>query len=70
MATSARRHLATSPFKRDPEPVIEVYAVDDMVSHDSYGMGKVVHVDSAAVMVDFRSQTVRVKSPYTKMSKL
>ena len=51
MTTSAapRRHLASSPFKPDPEPTIEHYEVDDLVSHDSYGMGRVLHVEGAAV---------------------
>ena len=72
MTTPARprRHLASSPFQPDPEPVIEEFAVDDLVSHDSYGMGRVVNVEGAAVTVDFRSQTVRVPSPFRKMSRL
>jgi hypothetical protein len=70
MTTSARRHLASSPFKPDPEPTIEQYALDDLVSHDSYGLGRVIQVEGAAVTVDFRSQTVRVKSPFHKMARL
>ena len=70
MNTPARRHLASSPFKREPEPVIEQYDVDDLVSHDSYGMGRVLNVEAAAVTVDFRTQTVRIPSPFRKMSKL
>ena len=70
MNTPARRHLASSPFKREPEPVIEQYDVDDLVSHDSYGMGRVLNVEAAAVTVDFRTQTVRIPSPYRKMSRL
>jgi hypothetical protein len=65
-----RRHLASSPFKPDPVPTIEQYEVDDLVSHDAYGMGRVLHVEEAAVTVDFRSQTVRIVSPFHKMSKL
>jgi hypothetical protein len=72
MATSAgpRRHLATSPFRPDPEPTVEQYAINDLVSHDSYGMGRVIHVEAAAVTVDFRSQTVRIASPFRKMTRL
>ena len=66
----ARRHLVGSPFKRDPEPTIEQYAVDDLVSHDSYGMGRVIQVEEAAVTVDFRSQKVRITSPFHKMARL
>jgi hypothetical protein len=66
----ARRHLAGSPFQPDPEPTIEQYAVADMVSHDAYGMGRVTSVEGAAVTVDFGAQTVRIPSPFHKMSKL
>ena len=72
MTTSSgpRRHLASSPFQPDPEPIIELFETDDMVSHDAYGVGRVVGVDAGAVTVDFRNQTVRIKSPFHKMSKL
>jgi hypothetical protein len=72
MTTSARprRHLATSPFLPDPEPTIEQYAINDLVSHDSYGMGRVIQVEASAVTVDFRSQTVRIPSPFHKMALL
>ena len=65
-----RRHLASSPFRPDPEPIIEQYALGDLVSHDSFGVGHVVHTESGAVIVDFRSQTVRLTSPFSKMTKL
>jgi hypothetical protein len=72
MTTSAgpRRHLATSPFQPDPEPTIEQYAINDLVSHDSYGMGRVIQVEATAVTVDFRPQTVRVVSPFHKMTRI
>jgi hypothetical protein len=72
MASSAapRRHLANSPFAPDPEPVIEQYALGDLVSHDAYGMGRVVNVESAAVTVDFGSRTARICSPFEQMAKL
>lgn len=69
-STGPRRHLANSPFRPDPVPVIEQYAVGDRVCHDSYGVGHVIQTESHAVTVDFRSQTVRVTSPYHKMAKL
>ncbi|HCB04236.1 MAG TPA: hypothetical protein PLZ93_07985 [Nocardioides sp.] len=65
-----RRHLATSPFKPDPEPTIEQFSIDDLVSHDSYGMGRVVHVEAGAVTVDFRPKMVRVTSPFRKMTRI
>lgn len=64
-----RRPLASSPFKPQPELPIAEYAVDDRVSHDTYGLGRVVGVDAAAVTVDFGSQRVRVSSPFRKMEK-
>lgn len=70
MTTPTRRHLANSPFQPDPELTIEQYALDDMVSHDSYGMGRVIHVEAAAVTVDFRTQKVRITSPFRKMARL
>ena len=65
-----RRHLLSSPFQPDPEPVIEQFESGDLVSHDSYGMGRVVGADASAVTVDFRTRTVRITSPYSKMTKL
>lgn len=65
-----RRHLASSPFRPDPEPVIEQYASGDLVSHDSYGMGRVIGVEADAVTVDFGTQTVRITSPFRKMTLL
>jgi hypothetical protein len=72
MSTSQppQRHLASSPFAPKVERPIEIFACDDLVQHDSYGMGRVVHTDSTAVMVDFRNQTVRIPSPFHKMTKL
>lgn len=65
-----RRHLASSPFQPDPEPVIDTFECGDLVSHDSYGVGRVIGVESGAVTVDFRNQTVRIPSPYRKMTVL
>ena len=72
MSTSQppQRRLSSSPFAPKPERPIEVFACDDLVQHDTYGMGRVVHIDAAAVMVDFRNQTVRIASPFHKMSRL
>ena len=63
-----RRHLANSPFQPDPEPVIEQFEFGDLVNHDSYGMGRVIGVEANAVTVDFRAQTVRIASPFHKMT--
>ena len=65
-----RRHLASSPFQPQPEQVVEQYSVDDRVTHDRYGLGRVVQVEEAAVTVDFGAQSVRIVSPYHKLEKL
>lgn len=65
-----QRHLATSPFKPEPEPPIEQFSVDDRVSHDTYGLGRVVRTDYSAVTVDFGTLEVRIPSPFHKMEKL
>ena len=63
-----RRHLANSPFQPDPEPVIEQFQCGDLVNHDSYGVGRVIGAEADAVSVDFRTQTVRITSPFHKMA--
>lgn len=70
MSTPARRHLASSPFKADPEPTIETFEMDDLVCHDAHGVGRVVGMEPAAVTVDFRGQPIRITSPYRKLVKL
>jgi hypothetical protein len=45
--------------------------VGDQVTHDMYGLGRVVGIeDGIAVLVDFGSAQKRILSPYTKMTKL
>lgn len=65
-----RRHLATSPFKPEPELAIKEFAVDHRVSHDRYGLGRVVSVEEAAVTVDFGRGPVRIVSPFLGMEEL
>ena len=66
----SRRHLASSPFQPKPAQEVEIFEVDDRVSHDSFGLGRVSGVEAAAVTVDFGAHSVRVVSPYNKMTKL
>ena len=65
-----KRHLASSPFKPEPEPVIKQFTLDHRVSHDRYGVGRVVSVEEGAVTVDFGRTKVRILSPYTGMEEL
>ena len=49
---------------------IERFAVHDRVTHDKYGLGRVLVADTESVTVDFGSQRVRIESPFLKLSKL
>lgn len=70
MSARGRRHLASSPFAPAPEIVVECYALDDRVSHDVYGLGRVVGMEASAVTVDFGSRRVRIASPFPRMERL
>jgi hypothetical protein len=69
---ATRRYLPGSPFQAPPAgPPVEQFEVDDRVSHDQYGLGTVVGVETGvAVVVDFGARRVRVLAPYTKLCKL
>jgi hypothetical protein len=73
MATSSgppRPRHASSPFQPQVEPTIELFELGDRVSHDSYGLGRVVGVDAGGATVDFGGSTVRITTPFRKMTKL
>ena len=73
MASSSahpRPRHASSPFAARPEPVIEQFAVGERVCHDTHGLGRVISIDGTGATVDFGSKTVRVETPFRKMSKL
>ncbi|WP_052852827.1 hypothetical protein [Streptomyces avicenniae] len=66
-----KRSLPTSPFKAPVAPPPKQFAVGDQVTHDMYGLGRVLVIeDGIAALVDFGSVRERILSPYTKMSKL
>ena len=67
---SRQKHLPSSPFKPAVEPVVEVFEVDDRVTHDLHGLGRVIAVDAHAVTVDFGSQVLRVVRPHPKLHHL
>lgn len=47
------------------------FAVGDQVTHDVYGLGRVVALEEGiAALVDFGSSQMRILSPYAKMTKL
>jgi hypothetical protein len=69
----SRRPLANSPFKPAAAAPRKEFAVDDLVSHDRYGLGRIVGLEGdSAVTVDFRTSAgvMRVKAPYLKLHKL
>jgi hypothetical protein len=67
-----RRHLPTSPFDPPPPaPPAEKFAPQDQVTHDKYGLGRVVKVENdTALIIDFGTQRVRIKTPCAKLTKL
>jgi hypothetical protein len=70
--TGNRRHLPSSPFKPPPEaPPVERYELDDLVTHDKYGLGRVILVEGDdAIVVDFAPRKVRITTPFARMTKL
>ncbi len=66
-----RRHLPTSPFA--PPVVLPVgqFAMQDRVTHDKYGLGRVIGVeDDTALVIDFGSRHVRIMTPFAKLTRL
>jgi hypothetical protein len=69
---TSRRFLSTSPFNTPAaDPPAERFAVQDQVTHDKYGLGRVIAVeDDTAVIVDFGSRRIRITTPCAKLTKL
>jgi hypothetical protein len=69
---ATRRHLPTSPFApTPPAPPAEDFAEQDQVTHDKYGLGRVVTVeDDAALVIDFGARRMRITMPCAKLAKL
>ncbi|MFF4345069.1 hypothetical protein ACFY00_34765 [Kitasatospora sp. NPDC001540] len=65
---AVRRHLPTSPFKARAEAPRKHFSVGERVTHDAYGLGRVVGAEGdSAVTVDFGSRQERIVEPYTGM---
>ncbi len=69
---ATRRYLPTSPFKPPPAaPPAEQFAVQDLVSHDEYGLGRVMSVeDDVALVIDFGIRQERITLPCAKLTRL
>ncbi|MET7762837.1 hypothetical protein [Streptomyces sp. NPDC005336] len=66
-----KRCLPASPFKAQEPPPAKHFAVADRVTHDVYGLGRVIEIEEGiAVLVDFGSRRVRITSPYAKLTVL
>jgi hypothetical protein len=67
----ARRRPPGSPFRDPVAKPIKVFEVDDRVTHDKCGLGRVVSVEEEiAVSVAFADSTVRITAPYDQLHKL
>ncbi len=49
---------------------VKQFAVQDQVTHDRYGLGRVISADETGVLVNFGTQQERIAAPYTKLTKL
>ncbi|WP_080045893.1 hypothetical protein [[Actinomadura] parvosata] len=70
---AVRRRPPGSPFNTPeiPPPPIEQFTMGDRVSHDKYGLGRVLAVgEDDTVLIDFGAETYRIASPYAKLVKL
>ena len=70
---ATRRLLPTSPFGVPPlAPPAEQFAVEDQVTHDKYGLGRVISIedDPAALVIDFGARRVRITMPCAGLTKL
>ena len=69
---ATRRLLPTSPFKVPPlAPPAEQFAVEDQVTHDKYGLGRITSIeDDTVLIIDFGSRRVRITTPCAKLTKL
>ena len=69
---ATRRLLPTSPFgPAPPAPPAEQFAEQDQVTHDKYGLGRVISIqDDATLVIDFGAHRMRITMPCAKLAKL
>jgi len=71
-APRSRRPIPGSPFNTPPPPSqpVEEFAAQDLVTHDRYGLGRVISAEAETVVVDFGAERQRIAVPYAKLTKL
>ncbi len=71
-STVRRQVFPSSPFNvAVAPPPVERLAVDDRLTHDRHGVGRVVGFDGDdMVLVDFGAKVLRVTYPNAKVTKL
>ena len=59
-------------FGLSDAPPADDFAVQDQVTHDKYGLGRVIGVedDTAALFIDFGSRQERIMTPCAKLTRL
>jgi hypothetical protein len=67
-----RRPIPGSPFNTPPPApeAVEEFTAHDLVTHDRYGLGRVINAETDAVLVDFGTVKYRISAPYAKLTKL
>ncbi|WP_375002788.1 hypothetical protein [Aeromicrobium sp. CTD01-1L150] len=73
MATTPRprRYHPSSPFQAPPEVVHHTYSVGERVSHDTWGLGRVISLEAdGALVAEFADATRRITLPTSKMEAL
>ncbi len=65
-----RARPKNSPFRDQPQVAPTEYAVDDRVTHDRHGLGRVVRLDGDRVDVRFGRQTVSLSTSSPRLHPL
>ncbi len=67
----ARRPLPASPFQASTQQPVEKFNIDDRITHDRHGLGRVVLLESDSVVhVAFGSEVRRIALPNPKVTRL
>lgn len=69
-SVARRPSLPASPFTAPVAPEIEQFSVNDLLTHDRHGMGRVVGLGTNQVHVDFGSEVRTIHLPSSKVTRL